>query len=128
MKIVDPTGFPREEADGAHFTGRATLTRMTGVSEQPQVNAYRVTFEPGSRTAWHTHSGVQILLVTAGRCRLQKSGEPVRLIPTGGLACILPDEKHWHGAEADGAMTHIALNIDATTTWLDKVTESEYSG
>jgi quercetin dioxygenase-like cupin family protein len=61
-------------------------------------------------------------------CLLQKKGEPIQELQAGGTACIASGEKHWHGAGPDGPMTHLALNIDASTTWLSKVTDSEYCG
>ncbi|MXY17032.1 MAG: cupin domain-containing protein [Acidobacteria bacterium] len=105
-----------------------TLPRMHAVGGRPHVNAYRVSFEPGARTAWHTHSGPQLLLVVEGRCRLQKAGEPVREVEAGSVVCIEPGERHWHGASADVPMTHVALNLDAATTWMEKVSDEEYAG
>ena len=128
MRIFEPSSLPVEPSDAAHFTGHASLTRMAGVSDRPAVNIYRVRFEPAARTAWHTHSGVQLLLVTDGRCRVQKVDEAVRVVPTGGIVCIMAGETHWHGAERDAAMTHVAINVDATTEWLEQVSDVEYAG
>ena len=128
MKVFELAGHPVEPVDPANFTGAGTLVRMDGVCAAPSVNAYRVTFEPGTRTAWHTHSGTQLLVVTAGTCRFQNSGEPVREVSAGGIVSIAAGERHWHGATPDRAMTHVALNIDAATTWLGKVTDREYEG
>jgi len=128
MQAFSLTGRPAEPVDPANFTGAGTLVRMDGVCERPLVNAYRVRFESRTRTHWHTHSGAQLLLVVEGTCRFQKEGEPVREIGTGGLVSIAPGERHWHGASRDAPMTHVALNIDATTTWLEVVTEPEYEG
>ena len=88
----------------------------------------RVEFEPAARTAWHTHSGPQILIVINGCCRLQRHGKPLTEIIAGDVVCIEPRERHWHGAAPDSPMTHIAINIDSTTTWLEKVTDTEYVG
>jgi ATP-dependent exoDNAse (exonuclease V) beta subunit/quercetin dioxygenase-like cupin family protein len=93
-----------------------TLVRMSGVSADPPVNAYRVGFDAGTRTAWHTHSGAQLLVVIDGTCRCQKAGEPVQEVAAGGIVAIEAGERHWHGATLDAPMTHIALNIDASTT------------
>lgn len=128
MKLLPPAAHAPQPVDPANFTGDATLARMDGVCSRPHVNAYRVTFQPKARTAWHTHSGPQLLLVVEGRCRLQKAGEPVQEIEAGGMVCIEPGERHWHGAAAGAPMTHVALNIDASTTWLAKVTDAEYRG
>ena len=126
MNVFELEGRDAEPLDPANFTGTGTLVRMTGVSAEPAVNAYRVRFEPRTRTAWHTHSGMQLLLVTEGTCRCQKAGEPVHEVPAGGIVSIQPGEPHWHGAAPDAPMTHIALNIDASTTWLEKVSDEEY--
>jgi quercetin dioxygenase-like cupin family protein len=128
MKAFELLGRTAEPVDGANFTGPGTLIRMDGVCERPLVHAYRVRFEPRTRTAWHTHSGTQLLLVVEGTCRYQNAGEPVREIAVGGIVSIAPGERHWHGATPDAPMTHVALNIDAATTWLEKVTDREYEG
>jgi quercetin dioxygenase-like cupin family protein len=128
LKAFELPGALAEPVDPANFTGAGTLVRMDGVCASPLVNAYRVAFEPRTRTAWHTHSGTQLLLVVEGTCRYQKAGEPVREIAVGGIVSIAPGERHWHGASPDGPMTHVALNIDAATTWLEKVTDGEYEG
>jgi quercetin dioxygenase-like cupin family protein len=128
MKVFDLAGRTPEPVDPANFTGTGTLVRMDGVSEHPRVNAYRVRFEARTRTNWHTHSGTQLLLVVEGTCRFQKAGEPVREVATGGIVSIEPGERHWHGATPDGPMTHVALNIDAATTWLEAVTDRQYGG
>ena len=89
---------------------------------------YRVAFEPSARTAWHVHTGVQVLLIIEGRCRVQKSGEPIHEVVAGGAIRIEPGERHWHGATPDAPMTHLALNINAATEWFDQVTDAEYAG
>jgi quercetin dioxygenase-like cupin family protein len=126
MQVLVPEHLGDEEADPKHFTGRARMTAMRGVAADPDVNAYRVAFQAGARTAWHTHSGVQLLIVLEGTCWLQKEGESRQAIPAGGLASIQPGEKHWHGAGPQGAMVHLAINIGATTTWLEQVTDRHY--
>ncbi len=128
MKTFALTDHVPEPVDPANFTGAGTLVRMDGVSDTPVVNAYRVRFEPRSRTNWHTHSGTQLLLVVEGTCRFQKEGEPVRELGAGGIVSIAPGERHWHGATPDAPMTHVALNLDAATTWLGRVTDRKYEG
>ena len=128
MQVFDLESFRAEPVDPANFTGDGTLVRMDGVCEEPAVNAYRVTFEPKTRTAWHTHTGTQLLLVVEGTCRFQKEGGAVQEVAAGGLVSIAPGERHWHGASPDARMVHVALNIDAATTWLEKVTDREYQG
>ena len=115
-----------EPADPNTFTGHATLTRMNGLSDDPSTNAYRVQFQPCARTDWHTHSGPQLLVILEGVCRLQREAEPTVEVEVGDVVCINPGERHWHGAGKDGPMTHLAINIASTTSWLEKVTEEEY--
>jgi quercetin dioxygenase-like cupin family protein len=128
MHVFHLAGREAEPVDPANFTGTGTLVRMAGVSARPAVNAYRVRFEAGTRTAWHTHSGTQLLLVTEGTCRCQKAGEPVQEVAEGGIVSIEPGECHWHGATPDAPMTHVALNIEASTIWLEKVGDEDYAG
>ena len=104
------------------------MARMDRLSEQPTVNMYRVTFQPSARTAWHVHSGLQLLLVIEGRCRVQQEGEPIQEVRAGGAIRIEPGERHWHGATPDAPMTHLALNVDVATEWFAKVTDAQYAG
>ena len=126
MKIFRGAAIRQEDADPAHFTGTARLKRLTGVSADPAVNIYRVEFDPKARTDWHTHGGPQLLLIVEGRCRIQQWGEAVHELGPGDTVCVEADAKHWHGATADSAMTHIAININVTTNWMEKVTDSQY--
>ena len=106
MRLFRGSALRQEDADPAHFTGTARLTRTTGVSDEPGVTIYRVEFDPKARTDWHAHTGPQLLLILDGRCRIQTWGEAVRELEPGDTACVEPNEKHWHGAGADAAMTH----------------------
>jgi quercetin dioxygenase-like cupin family protein len=126
MKLFDAPQHPQRPADIEHFTGDASVAQFDRLSEQPPVNMYRVTFQPSARTAWHAHTGVQLLLIVEGRCRLQKAGETAQEIAAGGAVRIEPGERHWHGATPDAPMTHLALNLNATTQWFDKVSDVEY--
>lgn len=128
MRIARLVELGAESSDPSTFVGKAGLTRMPGLSDDPAVQGFRVEFEPAARTNWHTHSGPQLLIVVSGTCRLQKAGGPVEKLATGDVACIAPGERHWHGASPDGPMTHVAINIDSTTTWLAPVTDAEYGG
>lgn len=126
MKVFAPTHRGAEPLDPANFTGEGTLVRMLGVCDAPNINAYTVSFEPGTRTAWHTHTGTQLLLVTDGICRFQKEGEPVQEAEAGSIISIAPGERHWHGATPAEPATHVALNVDATTEWHEKVSDEQY--
>jgi len=88
-----------------------------------------VTFEPGARSAWHTHPLGQTLLVTAGRGFVQSWGGPVEDIHVGDVVSCPPGEKHWHGATPTGAMTHIAIQEaldDEVVKWMEKVSDEQY--
>jgi quercetin dioxygenase-like cupin family protein len=128
MKVFQSSAHPAALADPQNFTGQASVVRMDRLSDQPAVNMYRVTFQPAARTAWHAHTGVQLLLVIEGRCRVQKEGEPIQDVEAGGAIRIEPGERHWHGATPDAPMTHAAFNIDAATEWFEPVTDAQYAG
>lgn len=128
MRVSQLAALASEASDRNTFVGRARLTRMPGLSDDPKINAFRVAFEPAARTNWHTHSGPQLLVVLSGRCRLQCDGEAVREIDAGDVACIAPGERHWHGASAGGPMAHLAINVASKTTWLEPVSDAEYAG
>jgi quercetin dioxygenase-like cupin family protein len=128
MKVFHLSDHAAAAADPRNFTGEARVARIDRLAETPAVNMYRVTFQPGARTAWHTHTGVQLLLVIEGRCRVQKQGSTVEDVAAGGAIRIEPGERHWHGATPDAQMTHLALNIDAATEWFEPVTDAEYAG
>jgi quercetin dioxygenase-like cupin family protein len=126
VTLFQLTRLPLEPGDAAHFTGVSTLKRMIGVAEDPSVNVYRVEFEPRARTDWHAHSGPQLLLIVEGVCRYQKWGESVGEASVGDIVSIAPHDKHWHGAAPDRRMVHYAFNFNATTSWLEKVSDAEY--
>jgi quercetin dioxygenase-like cupin family protein len=128
MKLFHALNHLPRPADPRNFTGKATMVRMDGVNESPDINVYRVTFQPCARTAWHTHTGPQLLLVIEGSCRLQKEGGPIQELRAGGAARVEPGERHWHGATPDAPMVHLAMNIDAATTWSEQVTDEQYAG
>jgi len=113
-----------------YFTGTVWLDPIVNAPMPARVAAARVTFEPGSRTAWHTHPLGQTLYVVAGVGRVQTEGGPVREILPGDTVWIPPGEKHWHGAAPDHGMTHIAIQeaLDGSTVeWLEKVSDADYT-
>lgn len=126
MNVLESAGVGSEALDPANFTGTGTLTRLGTIAQTPEVRGFVVRFDAGTRTAWHSHSGPQILIVTEGACRFQVEGAPVREVAAGGIISIDPAERHWHGASSDTPMTHIALNIAAITEWFEKVTDDQY--
>ena len=126
MRIRKLNDHPIEPADPKTFTGQAKVVRMSQLYDDPSIQAYRVEFNPCARTDWHTHSGPQLLVILSGICRLQRETEPVVEVSVGDVVCIEPGDRHWHGAGSNGPMTHLAINLASTTSWLDKVTDEEY--
>ena len=108
-----------EDADPNTFTGRARIKRMGAAGASPTIKVYRVAFEPGARTHWHVHSGPQLLVVVEGRCLIQRGSGSVQVAEAGDVVHVAPGEKHWHGAGAGAPTTHIAINVDAETTWME---------
>ena len=113
------------------FTGTARMERLFEPPDPARVAGASVTFEPGARTAWHTHPLGQMLIVTAGCGRAQRWGGPVEEIRPGDVIWIAPGEKHWHGAATTTAMTHLAIQekLDGKMVdWLEPVTDAQYDG
>ena len=128
MRLFTLAALDSEASDPNTFVGRARLTRMNDAADHPPANVYRVAFEAGARTNWHSHTGPQLLQIIEGTCRFQKDGGQVREAVVGDLISIAPGERHWHGAAPASPMTHIAINIDAKSNWLEPVTDEEYAG
>jgi len=109
-----------------YFSGIVRIDPLFEAADPARVVGASVTFEPGARTAWHTHPLGQTLIVTAGSGRAQRWGGPVEAIRPGDVVWFAPDEKHWHGASATTAMTHIAIQerLDGKTVdWMEKVSD-----
>ena len=122
---------PTRRAPQEHFTGSVLQDPINMAPAPARLNASRVSFEPGARTAWHTHPLGQTLYVISGIGRVQAKGGPIREIRPGDVVWIPPNEKHWHGASPDNSMTHIAMQeaLDGVySTWMEHVTDEEYSG
>ena len=129
MKLNRSGATPSQAGPAEWFTGTVRLDPLFAASEPGRTSGASVTFEPGARTAWHTHPLGQALIVTAGCGIVQCEGEPARLIRPGDVVQCPPGEKHWHGAAPNTAMTHIAIQeaLDGTPVhWLEKVTDEEY--
>jgi quercetin dioxygenase-like cupin family protein len=120
---------PSQQGPATFFTGVVRLDPLHTAPEPGRVSCMSVTFEPGARTFWHTHPLGQTLIVTAGCGWTQCDGEPIVEIRAGDVIWCPPNHKHWHGATATTAMTHIAvqeaLNGKAVE-WLDRVTDEVY--
>jgi quercetin dioxygenase-like cupin family protein len=112
------------------FTGVVWQDLIVEAPAPARVRSARVTFEPGARTAWHTHPLGQTLVVLSGTGRTQVWGGPVRHLRTGDMVWIPPGEKHWHGASPTQGMCHIAVHeaLDGThVNWLEKVSDTDYA-
>ena len=120
MKVFSLSTLESEPSDPKTFVGQARLTRMNDAADRPHTNVYRVAFEPGARTHWHTHTGPQLLQVIEGTCRYQKDGGAVREADVGDLIAIEPGERHWHGAgptAAPAAPWPITTGGSCSATW-----------
>ena len=114
-----------------YFTGTVRIDPLNHAHEPGRVSCAYVTFEPGARTAWHSHPFGQTLVVTAGCGRVQQWGKPIQEIRPGDVVWIAPGEKHWHGAAPTTAMTHIAIqeSLDGKSAdWMEYVSDEEYQG
>ncbi|QUJ75489.1 cupin domain-containing protein [Sulfitobacter albidus] len=128
--IFHPAGSrPSTTGPAAYFTGAVRLDPLISTPAPARLRGLSVTFEPGARTAWHTHPLGQTLIVTAGVGRVQRAGGEIQTIRPGDVIYFEPGERHWHGAAPDTAMTHIALQEEldgSSVTWLAHVTDAEY--
>lgn len=119
-----PSDGPEE-----YFTGRVRIDPLFRAKEPARTVGVSVTFEPGARTAWHTHPLGQTLIVTAGCGLAQRWGGPVETIRPGDVIWFPPGEKHWHGATETTAMTHLAIQEaqdGKTADWMEKVSDEQY--
>lgn len=120
---------PSGKGPEAWFTGTVRIDPLFTAPEPARAAGASVTFEPGARTAWHTHPLGQTLIVTSGCGRAQREGSPVEEIRPGDVVWFAPGEKHWHGASPTTAMTHIAVQErlnGSPVDWLEKVTDEQY--
>jgi 4-carboxymuconolactone decarboxylase len=120
---------PSRKGPAENFTGSVRIDPLFQAKEPSRMYGASVTFEPGARTAWHSHPLGQILIVTEGIGRVQRWGDPVEEIRKGDVVRIPPGQKHWHGAAPNSAMTHIAIAErmeNADTGWMEKVSDAQY--
>jgi quercetin dioxygenase-like cupin family protein len=113
-----------------YFSGSVRIDPLFTPPEPARVAMALVTFEPGARTAWHTHPLGQTLLITAGSGWVQREGESIEKISQGDIVWFAPGEKHWHGATATTAMSHIAIQEKlngSPVDWLEQVTDEQYN-
>jgi quercetin dioxygenase-like cupin family protein len=129
MDIKRSGSQPSRKGPAEYFTGTVRIDPLFEAADPARAVGTSVTFEPGARTAWHTHPLGQTLIVTGGGGRIQRWGEPIEEIRPGDVIWFPPGEKHWHGASATTAMTHIAIQerLDGKTVdWMEKVSDEQY--
>jgi quercetin dioxygenase-like cupin family protein len=136
--MVDRTGMEIRRARSQQssrgpaewFTGNVKIEPLFEAPEPARVRGASVTFEPGARTAWHTHPLGQTLIVTVGVGWAQRDGGPIEEIRLGDVVWFAPNEKHWHGATPTSAMTHIAIQeaLDGKVVeWMEQVSAEQYT-
>jgi len=129
MEIKRSGSQPSTKGSAEYFTGAVRVDPLFQAKSPARAVGASVTFEPGARTAWHTHPLGQTLIVTAGCGLVQRWGGPIEEIRPGDVVWIPPSEKHWHGATATTAMTHIAIQeqlVGKTADWMEKVSDEQY--
>ena len=129
MKIYHAGHTPSRFGPADWFTGRVRLDPLFNPDAPDRVQGALVTFDPGARTAWHTHPLGQTLIVTAGLGRCQTEGGPVHTIRPGDTVTFAPGERHWHGAAPDCGMSHIAIHEvkdGRSVDWLEPVSDVDY--
>jgi quercetin dioxygenase-like cupin family protein len=130
MRVVSAEDMETRRGPEKWFTGVVWMNAAPADSS-PGAGVFRVLFEPGARTNWHTHPEGQILYVVTGEGRAQKEGEPAVEIGTGDVVYFAPGEKHWHGAGPGTFMVHMAINPANTTSggtnWMEPVADEEHS-
>ena len=131
MNITRAGSQPSNKGPADWFTGTVRIDPLFSAPAPARVACAAVTFEPGARTAWHTHPLGQTLIVLFGRGLAQREGGPIEEIRPGDVVWFAPGEKHWHGAAPDTAMQHIAIQeaLDGKAVeWMEKVTDEQYRG
>jgi quercetin dioxygenase-like cupin family protein len=129
MDIKRSGSRPSGKGPADYFTGSVRVDPLIETKEPARVRAAHVTFEPGARTAWHTHPLGQTLIVTSGLGWVQRQDGPVEEIRPGDVVWFEPGEKHWHGATATTGMSHIAIQEalnGSAVAWMEKVSDDSY--
>ncbi|MTD25938.1 (R)-mandelonitrile lyase [Erwinia sorbitola] len=129
MEIIKQGSKPASAGPADYFTGTVEINAPFSTTEPARVGGATVSFSAGARTAWHTHPLGQTLIVTAGQGWVQEWGQEAQAIATGDIVWIRPEVKHWHGAAADSAMTHIAIAEaleGKVVDWLEHVSDEQY--
>ena len=131
MEIIKAGSRPSGTGPSEWFTGTVRVDPLFNPFDAARAQSGHVTFEPGARTAWHSHPLGQTLIVTSGLGRVQRWNGPIEEIHPGDVVWFSPGEKHWHGASPSTAMTHIAVHevLDGKAVdWMEKVSDEQYAG
>lgn len=131
MEIKRAGSRPSSKGSAEYFTGSVRVDPLFEAPDPARAVGASVTFEPGARTAWHTHPLGQTLIVTSGYGRAQRWGGAIEEIRPGDVVWFAPGEKHWHGAAPSTAMTHLAIQEKSngkTVDWLEQVSDAQYRG
>jgi quercetin dioxygenase-like cupin family protein len=129
MTIIHNGSQPSRMGPPENFTGAVRIDPLFQAPDPARVSGASVTFEPGARTAWHTHPLGQTLIVTSGFGWVQREGGPIEEIRPGDVVWFAPGEKHWHGAAPTKAMTHIAIQEQIggkVVDWMEMVSDAQY--
>lgn len=129
ITVMHAGSQPSTQGSADHFTGSVQVDSRFQAQPPARIGGATVTFEPGARTAWHTHPLGQTLIVTAGMGLVQQWGDPAQSIKPGDVVWIPPRVKHWHGAARSTSMTHIAIAeaLDGKSVdWMELVTDAQY--
>jgi len=130
IKIMRSGSQPSRQGPAENFSGKVRVDPLFEANAPGRARSSLVTFDPGARTAWHTHPLGQALIVTAGVGRVQRWGDPVEEIRKGDVVWIPAGQKHWHGAATNSSMSHIAI-VEAldgkSVEWMEKVSDSQYT-
>ncbi len=131
MDYLPGDARPLRKGPAEWFTGDVTMELLVDAAEPSHLRAALVTFAPGARTHWHTHPLGQAIHVLSGRGRAQRAGGPVLSIGPGDTVWFAPHERHWHGADPDCAMSHLAMQEaqdGSSVTWAEPVGAQDYDG
>ena len=131
MEIKRAGSQPSARGPDEYFTGTVRIDPLFQANAPARTAGALVTFEPGARTAWHTHPLGQTLIVTAGYGRAQREGGPIEEIRPGDVVWFPPGERHWHGAAPSTALTHVAIQEaleGKVVEWLEHVSDEQYRG
>ena len=130
MKIHRAGDRPSQSANPEYFTGTVRMDPVVSGDDESAVKILMVTFEPGARTAWHTHPAGQSLPIVSGLGLAGSEGQPVQVLRPGDTVWFAPGERHWHGASPDCAMTHLAVQTAVegkTADWQEHVEDADYN-